>query len=100
MVGEGGVRQVKFIWLSKPVKPFSGESIVSKHHLNALLLELFKILGNKSSASVDFEDKNGNRGHAIIVPWVKLQDSFQKQAKKLIQRSLYSGIRGTQLTCG
>ncbi len=82
-INGGGVHQVKFIWLSKPVKTFSGESIVSKHHLNALLLELFKILGNKSSASVDFEDKNGNWGHAIIVPRVKHQDSFQKQAKKL-----------------
>ncbi len=45
-------------------------------------MELFKILGNKSSASVDFEYKNGNRGHAIIVPRVKHKDSFKTQATK------------------
>jgi transcription antitermination factor NusG len=65
------------------LKLFSGASIVPKHHLNALLLELFKIFGNKSSVSVDFQYKNGNRGCAIIVPRVKHQDSFKKQAKKL-----------------
>jgi hypothetical protein len=67
------------------LKIFSGASIVSKHHLNALLLELFKILGNKSSASVDFQYKNGNRGRAIIVPWIRI-------VLKSRQRS-YSGSR-------
>jgi hypothetical protein len=68
-------------------KLFSGASIVSKYHLNALLLELFKILGNKSSALVDFEYKNGNRGHAIL----SLRSNIRIVLKSR-QRS-YSGLR-------
>jgi hypothetical protein len=52
-------------------KLFGSETKVLKSHLDLLLLELF-----------DFEYKNGNRGHAIIVPWVKDEESFQRQAKK------------------
>jgi hypothetical protein len=63
------------------LKLFSGATSVSKHHLNALLLELFKVLGKKSSSSVDFEYKNGNRGRAIIVPRVKNQDSFKSKQR-------------------
>jgi hypothetical protein len=52
-------------------KLFGSETKVLKSHLDLLLLELF-----------DFEYKNGNRGHATIVPWVKDEESFQRQAKK------------------
>jgi hypothetical protein len=53
-------------------------------------------LGNKSSALVDFEYKNGNRGRAIIVPRVKHQDSFKKQAKKLQWiKSLFDHVAGS-----
>jgi hypothetical protein len=65
------------------LKLFGGEGKVLKSHLNAILLELFKALGKKTSASVEFEYKNGSKGRAILVPRVKNEDSFWKQAKKL-----------------
>jgi len=61
---------------------FGGSDKVPKRHLNAILLELFSVMGNKSNV-VDFEYRNGNRGRAIIVPQVRNHDSFMKQAKKL-----------------
>jgi hypothetical protein len=60
---------------------FESSTKVPKGHLNALLLEILKVMGNKSNA-VDFEYRNGNRGHAVIVPRVKSLDSFKKQAKR------------------
>jgi hypothetical protein len=35
------------------------------------------------TSSVDFEYKNGIEGCAFIVPWVKNEDSFRRQAKTL-----------------
>jgi hypothetical protein len=49
---------------------------VARSYLNQILLELFKLLGNSSTASVDFEHKNGNKGCAIIVPRVKNEENF------------------------
>ncbi len=46
------------------VKLFGAESIVARSYLKQILLELFKLLGNSSTASVDFEHKNGNKGRA------------------------------------
>jgi len=63
-------------------KVFGGESKVPKCYLNAILLELFKVLGHKSTASVDFEYKTGNQGHAIIIPCVKDEDSFRRQTQR------------------
>jgi hypothetical protein len=60
---------------------FKSATKVSKGHLNSLLLEILKVMGNKSNA-VDFEYRNGNRGRAVIVPRVKSLDSFKKQAKR------------------
>ncbi len=74
--------------------------MVSKGHLNALLLEIFNVMGNKSNA-VDFEYRNGNRGRAIIVPWVKSPDSFRKQAKRLNWiKSLLEQIAGEDFVDG
>jgi hypothetical protein len=39
---------------------FEGSTKVLKGHLNALLLEISKVMGNKSNA-VDFEYRNGNK---------------------------------------
>jgi hypothetical protein len=39
------------------LKLFGGEGKVLKSHLNAILLELFQVLGKKTSASVEFEYK-------------------------------------------
>jgi hypothetical protein len=64
-------------------KLFGSETKALKHCLNLLFLDLFKALGQKTTASIDFEYKNGNRGHAIIVPWVKDEESLQRQAKKM-----------------
>jgi hypothetical protein len=64
-------------------KLFGRESKVLKKQLNIILMELFQTLGNKSTSSVNFEYKNGVKGRAVIVPRVKSEDSFQRQAKKL-----------------
>jgi hypothetical protein len=64
-------------------KLFGRESKVLKKQLNIILMELFQTLGNKSASSVNFEYKNGVKGRAVIVPRVKSEDSFQRQAKKL-----------------
>jgi hypothetical protein len=45
---------------------FDGSTTVCQELLNALLLELFSILKDKSN-SVNFLYKNGNKGRAIIV---------------------------------
>jgi hypothetical protein len=63
-------------------KVFGGESKVSKSYLNAILLQLFKVLGHKSTASIDFEYKNSNKGRAVIIPCVKDEDSFRRQAQR------------------
>jgi hypothetical protein len=63
-------------------KLFGRDSKVLKNHLNIILMELFHTLGNKSTSSVDFEYKNGVKGHAVIIPRVKSEDSFRRQAKK------------------
>ena len=63
-------------------KVFGGESKVPKSNLNAILLELFKVLGHKSTVSIDFEYKNGSKGRAVIIPCVKDEDSFQRQAQR------------------
>jgi len=63
-------------------KVFGGESKVPKCYLNAILLELFKVLGHKSTASIDFEYKNGNKGRAVIIPCVKDEDSFRRQTQR------------------
>jgi hypothetical protein len=64
------------------VKSFGGEYKVSRGHLNMLLLELLKVLGNNATASIDFEYKNGNKGRAVIIPSVKNEESFRRQAKR------------------
>ncbi len=61
---------------------FGGNERVPKHQLNAILLEIFSLLRTKSN-SVDFFYNNGNKGRAIIIPQVKSQDSFMRQAKRL-----------------
>jgi hypothetical protein len=60
----------------------SGSGTIQKQQLNAILLEIFSLMGNKSN-SVDFVYKNGHKGRAIIVPQVKSQDSFMLQAKRI-----------------
>jgi hypothetical protein len=45
---------------------FDGSTTVCQDLLNALLLEFFSILKDKSN-SVNFLYKNGNKGRAIIV---------------------------------
>jgi hypothetical protein len=47
-------------------KLFGRESKVLKNHLNIILLELFQMLGSKSTSSVNFKYKNVNKGHAVI----------------------------------
>jgi hypothetical protein len=64
-------------------KLFGGKSSVLKNDLNLILLEIFKVLGTKTTASVDFEYKNCNTGCAVLVPRVKNEESFCKQANKL-----------------
>jgi hypothetical protein len=61
---------------------FGGSDKVPKQHFDAILLELFPVMGNKSNV-VDFEYRNGNRGRTIIVPQDRNHSSFMKQAKKL-----------------
>jgi hypothetical protein len=46
-------------------------------------LEIFKVLGTKTTSSITFEYKNGNPGCAVLVPRVKNEESFCKQANKL-----------------
>ena len=61
-------------------KPF-GEQI-TKHQLNALLLEIFSVMGDRNN-SIDFWYRNGLKGRAILIPQVKRQGSFMVQAKRL-----------------
>jgi hypothetical protein len=78
-----GVCQLEYYSHSFFGKTLRQVSKVLKNHLNIILMELFLTLGNKSTSSVDFEYKNGVKGRAVIIPRVKSEDSFRRQAKKL-----------------
>ncbi len=79
------------------VQLFGSESKVLKNHLGSILLELFMILGSKST--VEFEFKNGNKGRAITVPWVKNEESFQRPAKNKVERKLLRPFFRQKLCC-
>jgi len=64
------------------LKLFENQSKVPKSLLSTILLELFNVLGSKSTASIEFEYKNGNKGRAVIVPCVKDENSFRRQARR------------------
>jgi hypothetical protein len=63
-------------------KLFENQKKLPKSLLNTILLELFNVLGSKSTASIEFEYKNGNKGRAVIVPCVKDENSFRRQAQR------------------
>ena len=62
-------------------KLFSRPSKVSKYHLNAVLLEIYKVMGTKKN-TIDFEYNNGTKGCAILIPKVKNEESLKKKQLK------------------
>jgi len=51
---------------------------VPRSDINEILLEIFKLFRMKGCTSIDFDYKNGNKDHAIIIPKVQDEESFQK----------------------
>ena len=54
------------------------KSSVPRSDINEILREIFKLFRMKGCTSIDFDYKNGNKDHAIIIPKVQDEESFQK----------------------
>ena len=62
-------------------KLFGRPGKVSKCHLNAVLLEIYKVMGTKKN-TIDFEYNNVTKGCAILIPKVKNEESLKIKLKR------------------